>query len=106
MPSPFRISPDDIRCASLTARRNYYRKHVIAPLEGRLGWLNEYSFQSWPWMAEERQQVEMEISNAQRIVAGIETEIRNMGKDADVLEGSHLDLNVNERPKTNRLSLY
>jgi hypothetical protein len=57
-------------------------------------------------MAEERQQVEMEISNAQRIVAGIETEIRNMGKDADVLEGSHLDLNVNERPKTNRLSLY
>jgi hypothetical protein len=97
MSKPFHISADDIRCASLMARRDYYREHVTASLEGRLCWLKERP-QSWPWISEERQRVEMEISEAQTIIAGIETEMRSMGKDADVLEGIHMDLNVNERP--------
>jgi len=93
MPSSFHISADDIRCASLMARRNYYRGEVIAPLERRLDCLKEFSSHSWSWIAEERQQVEMEIAEAQGIIAGIETEIRSVGKDADVLEGIHMDEN-------------
>lgn len=93
MPSPFRISADDIGSASLMAHRNYYRDYVIAPLERRLDWLKEFSFRSWPWMPEERQRVETEIAEAQRIIAGIEAEMRAMGKDADVLEGIDVDEN-------------
>lgn len=93
MPVPFSLSADDIRCESLMARRNYYREHRIAPLERRLDWLKTFSFRSWPWMAEERQQVETEIDEAQKIIAGIEAEIRGMGKNADIIEGIHLDEN-------------
>jgi hypothetical protein len=89
----FSLSPDDIRCESLMARRNYHREHLIAPLERRLDWLKEFSFRSWPWMAEERQQVESEIAETQNIIAGIEAEIRAMGKNADIIEGVHMDEN-------------
>jgi hypothetical protein len=93
MPMPFKISADDIRCNALMARRDYYREHVAAALEGRLDCLKEPDFHSWPWMGEERRQVESEIADAQRTIAGIEAEIRRMGKDADSLEGYDLDLN-------------
>ena len=93
MPMPFKISADDILSNTLMARRDYYREHVAASLEGRLDWLNESGFHSWPWMAAERRQVLTEIANAQRAIAGIEAEIRSMGKDADSLEGYDLDLN-------------
>jgi hypothetical protein len=93
MPIPFHISADDMRCDSLMSRRNYYREHVVAPLERRLDSLKEFSFRSWSWLAEERERVETEIGEAQRIIATIETEMKNMGKDADVLEGIHMDEN-------------
>ncbi len=93
LPLPFSLSYDDVRCELLMARRNYYREHCIAPLERRLDWLKESSFRSWPWMDEERQQVETEIAQAQRLISGIEAEIRDMGKNADLIEGIHMDEN-------------
>lgn len=93
MPIPFSLSADDIRCESLMARRSYYRECVIAPLEGRLTWLKDFSFRSWPWMVEERQRVETEIAEAQNTIAGIEAEIQGMGKNADIIEGIHMDEN-------------
>jgi hypothetical protein len=93
MAIPFHIAPDDIRCSHLMARRDYYREYVIDPIERRLDWLKEFGFRSWPWLTEERQRAEAEIAEAQKVIRGIETEIRSMGKDADVLEGLHLDEN-------------
>jgi hypothetical protein len=89
----FRISADDIRVECLMSRRNYYREHVIAPLERRLDRLKELSFHSWTWLAEERCRVETEIAESQKMIGEIEGEISSMGRDADVLESIDMDAN-------------
>jgi hypothetical protein len=96
---PFHISADDIRSDSLMARRNYYREHVVAGLERRLDWLKTFSPRSWSWLEEERQRVETEIGDAQKIIGELEAELRNMGKDADVLEGLNMDFNSGTGPE-------
>lgn len=94
---PFSLSPHDIRCGHLIARRNYYREYVIAPLERRLDCLKGFpplqpppgfpDYSPSQWVVEERQRVETEIAETQNIIGKIETEIRNMGKNADALDG-------------------
>lgn len=92
MPKPFKISADDIRAKCLMDRRDYYRDYVIAALERRLDWLKEFSARwLYPWVDVERKQVEKEIAEVQETIAGIEAELESMGRDADVLEGLHMD---------------
>ena len=92
MPKPFKITADDIRTKCLMDRRDYYRDYVIAALERRLDWLREFSARSsYPWVDVERKRVENEISEVQKAIAGIEAELESMGRDADVLEGLHMD---------------
>jgi len=89
-------------------RRNYYREHIVAPLEQRLEWLKQESAsRSWPWMREERQRVELEIAEAQRTIGTVEAEIKSIGQDADVLEGIDMDETTirdgsteNDRPRS------
>jgi len=92
MPKPFKISADDIRTKCLMDRGDYHRDYVIAALERRLDWLKEFSARSpYPWVDVERKQVEKEIGEVQKTIAGIEAELESMGRDADVLEGLHMD---------------